>query len=635
MGKTLLRGLLVILMAVGLCGLYAPAPARAFIAGHWTDTPPTINGVPTFQEWGSAWVNTYTHYSVLFENDAQFVYILLDVTGETPGSPAAIGANENFSIFVDTDNDGVMESLYSLQAPAGYLLRATSTNGSTWSAGSPCASYAMAGFGSSPFLATPHRIYEIALRLSEIQALPGGSSRLNLVVQSANPGFIEAQYSYWLNYVPIAGIYIYNANASNGLSDWNSFYSILLANAGISLDSASMDFAANVDYSSYQVIVIADDTWGSSYTWGGPAAAVEAIRQSKKPVVGIGLGGMDFFGAMGLFLNHNNSWLWTDQKSVGPAASLHTAWSTPNSIPIASPLNLYTSAVNRYSIDVSAGGFPTKSMTLLGMDDNRPDDPHYSVIAQSANNTCYTLWGFRARPDLLTANGGKLLANLAWQPPCRPDVLFLQGSDDNLLIGMNFLLNAAGFPNQGAAATSASSVDYSGVQTILIGWDTMSAWSTQANADAVVSTHLPVVAMGAGGDWFLHYGGVPMSNSVSSALAPQNGANLIYPLQPIFLAPYPNGVLSSLGNSFDATAGVDTYLVHTSYMGVDAIPIGYFQTNNSYLSLASQSFHGACYELYGFNSYEANMTDVGKAMLLNMLAAPMCNYAVMLPLVIR
>ena len=627
MGKTILRGLLVFLLAIGLCGLHAPTPVLAVTLSPWTNHPPQIDGVATMSEWGGAAYLNYTHYSVRFQNDDQFLYVLFDVTAETYNSP--IGPSEFFFVKVDRDNNGVMDALYSWNPNTSYLQRQTSTNGIGWVAAT-CQSYGAVGFGPTPASATPHRVYEMALRLSEMNVLPANNLKISFEVSSINPAFDEASGLATLHLYPPTALYLYDASDPNGLTDAATFQSILNAD-GLGSSVVTLANAASLDLSVFQVILIGADTGTAppGSTWAGSSALVEKIRQSKVPVIGIGAGGLAFFKALGLYLGTNamsdNGW------AVSPGSPTHPAWSVPSAITLVTPLNITQTGVTRYAISAIAHGFPVKTMTLIAANDN--DTTLFPVIAQNANGACYTLWGFSGSPSILYPDAKKLLGNLAWQPPCRPAVLYLKGSDTTLTNSMIGLLDSGGFPFQTAFASSAASADFSSVQRIMVGWDTASAWATPANVNAVVNSHLPVVAMGEGGDNFLYYASVPMAFNIIGSTGPLTGATLVDPLRPILRNPYPVGVPSSRAGSFD-TSGVSTYFVRITNP-YDGISIAYDPSAPYNMPLATQSFKNTCYEFYGFNSYWVYMTDIGKGVLLNMLAEPMCSYPAFLPMVMR
>ncbi|HEX9028456.1 MAG TPA: hypothetical protein VF823_04710, partial [Anaerolineales bacterium] len=164
------------------------------------------------------------------------------------------------------------------------------------------------------------------------------------------------------------------------------------------------------------------------------------------------------------------------------------------------------------------------------------------------------------------------------------------------------------------------------------GWDVpVSDWlNTSANRLAVQASRLPVVVMGGGGAYLLQSLVVPMAISVIWLINPVKDAVLRYPLLPTLLRPYPALVVSSLTTTFD-TAGAIAYGLGGTPFDQSETMIGYRIDNKAWRDFSTQPFKGTCYLYYGFNSYPANMTRVGKDLLRNMLAQPSCNNPVYLP----
>jgi hypothetical protein len=297
-------------------------------------------------------------------------------------------------------------------------------------------------------------------------------------------------------------------------------------------------------------------------------------------------------------------------------------------------LSLYTGPVDYRAFYTGYPDFPWQSFTLLGADPTETAK-HFIILSQRANGICYTLWGFRSHPELLTDAGKKLFSNLAWQPMCMPAVLNLSGDNSNLQIGLDGLLANAGFPYQNGDASNATGLDTTGFDTILVDWDTTSDWSLAGNAAAVRTSRLPVVAMGSGGARLLQAMGVPMALAYATPFDVQTEADLADPLQLAFRRPYPLAVLSPLRMGFDTTTGVNIYNIPQQYPQPSETVIGYWITSHTYQVFATQPLNGVCYQLYGFQSYVSSMTPQAMSLLRNMLAVPTCNHPAFLPVLRR
>lgn len=628
------RIILAVCLAGMMIGSRIPQAARAGGAGHWTDFPPTLDGVARAEEWAAAYKPAITPYPVEFsvytQNDDQFFYFLIDVTGETPAAPDPISHSEDFSLEIATVPSGPIDVMYYLSYTGpNPLLRSTPLGGGSWTSGSACLSYGAAGFGPSPFNPTPHRIYEVAVRLSELGLLPAEAFGVQIYVTSTNPAFNRLSAKFTVLAASPVAAFIYNTDQAEA----QAYQNLLLQKSGLFAELVPLGQVELIDFSPYRAILIGNDTSSNGSTWLGSDAAAEKIRRSGKPLVGIGYGGTALFGKLGSVLNWGNSALFTGENRVQPTLAVeHSAWRVPVTITVGtSPINLYSTPVNLlelYSLAPDVQGH-WKSLTILG---NNPNNANYrTIIGQQINGTCYTLWGYLGLASQLTDTGKQLLANLTWQPMCRPSVFYLLGDNGSFSNDMAGLLIHSGFLVTYADASSAATLNFSGYGVILIGWDVpASDWNVVANVLAVNSSQLPVVAMGGGGATFLQALDVPMASVYGWMLSPQKDADLRYPLLPALLRPYPSPVLSSLTNTFD-TAGSIAYGMGSWPVAQNETVIGYRNGSTAWRDFSTQPFKGACYLFYGFDSYPANMTQVGKDLLRNMLAQPSCNNPVYLP----
>jgi hypothetical protein len=637
MKKAILRGLLVlVLLARVLGGFPAAEPVQAGGGGAWASMPPRMDGSATGADWGNAGVVSYTHFQVRYKNDSQFLYILLDVTGETPAANPAISAAEFFQVMFDTDQNDVEDVRYELSYTSpNPLTRYASPNGTTWTKTVPCQSYAAVGFGASLNLATPHRVYVTAIRLSEMPVVVGHPLKFIVRIHSETSSFTDVQTGLNSMGMPSPkAAFIYST--PTGLTDAQTFQTQLFQTVGLSVDLVSLGQAELIDYSPYRAIIVGNDTGSglSDGAWFGTAAAVAKIRQSGKPVVGIGFGGADLFQALGLFLNQGNS-MGDSGTSIASYASEHPAWNTPASFPVGTTVSLYTSIVNITYIYTGNPDFPQNSITLLGGDPTPVDQKYFSILGQSAFGTYYTLWGFHSQPNLLSTPGAKLFANLVWQPMCRPAVLYLGGDDTTLRAEANSLLTAGGFPFADALVTDAASLNYKSFGAVLIGWDTTSHWDGNG-VYAVKDSHVPVVGMGHGAVMFFASMQLPMMMSYNDPITKQNQAALANPLMGVLQRPSPVAVPSTLNTALDLTpGGVYSYtpLAQTG-LGSKSV-IGTWADNPANQTIATQILKSTCYQFYGYDSYPGMMTSAARDLLRNMLAEPACSYPVLLPAIRR
>ena len=99
--------------------------------------------------------------------------------------------------------------------------------------------------------------------------------------------------------------YVYRGNAA----DAASFYNLLTGN-GYSVDLIPLASVVATDFSTYKMIIIADDT-GSLDQWGTPTltdAQVAQIKVANRPILGLGEGGYAFFGRLALYIGWPRGW---------------------------------------------------------------------------------------------------------------------------------------------------------------------------------------------------------------------------------------------------------------------------------------------------------------------------------------
>jgi hypothetical protein len=194
----------------------------------------------------------------------------------------------------------------------------------------------------------------------------------------------------------VAYIYSYNNEAAE------SFESLLEA-YGCSTTLLKPADVPTISLDSYDLIIVADDTQYET-TWSDPNTIV-AIEDSNKPVVGLGDGGYDFFGMLGLSIGkpyggHGSK---NSIEVVDPNCSL---FSSPYSIDIPEDniLQLYTET-NCIGIYL----WPTIPETVTGFGREVNDVGYYPLVAE---HNRYLLWGFTESPQKMTETGKKLFINV-------------------------------------------------------------------------------------------------------------------------------------------------------------------------------------------------------------------------------
>jgi len=158
----------------------------------YTTNPPTINGIISPSEWGDACMITLPHGYLFTKHDSNYLYILLDLVGDTVNDTVdddyfwlSFDVNTDYSITSNVDvNYGTYPGTWDLGKQ--YYL-----GPSSWTGLYATTSQLGAGFGSSPMSATSHRIWELAIDLTEVSASHGDLVRIGLKMHSDNPNFTD------------------------------------------------------------------------------------------------------------------------------------------------------------------------------------------------------------------------------------------------------------------------------------------------------------------------------------------------------------------------------------------------------------------------------------------------------------
>lgn len=166
------------------------------LSSPWTCTPPVIDGVALFHEWGAAPSIATAHGRIHFMNDATHLYFLFDVVGDTVDDPPqpVDPWGDFFWLTFDVNLDAMITAgidlNYTFPPSLPYQIGVQTYLGpETWSGLNPTS--ALLGVGMEPSFGStaPHRIWEMAIPLLEIGAAPGSLVRTGFRLNSQNPSF--------------------------------------------------------------------------------------------------------------------------------------------------------------------------------------------------------------------------------------------------------------------------------------------------------------------------------------------------------------------------------------------------------------------------------------------------------------
>lgn len=180
-------------------------------------------------------------------------------------------------------------------------------------------------------------------------------------------------------------------------------FRMILQDDGWKVDLKTVPELANADLSGYHAIIVGADT-GASGQWG-TTHALTAITSAARPVIGVGEGGYNFFGKLGLNIGHPHGG-WTDLKTIYPSDPTHPVWQTPSVIPIdaAGKATIYKS--NQRVVGIPDVGLDA---TNERMGRGGPDSTYNYLVGE---RQCYVLWGYAGNPHVMTRDGERLFLNL-------------------------------------------------------------------------------------------------------------------------------------------------------------------------------------------------------------------------------
>ena len=187
-------------------------------------------------------------------------------------------------------------------------------------------------------------------------------------------------------------IYIYSADTTSAKS-----YVSLLEDNGYRVNMVALETVRETKFSDYSVIIT-----GTGTEWTD-IDAVAAIEKSNMPVIGIGEGGYDLFGQIGLVCGYPNGWHGS-VNSIYVVDASHDIFQKPGAIKIPRNgiLQLYSSS-KHIGIYIPS---MTEEISILGREPENKD--HYPLLFEENR---YFFWGFTASPKNMTDSGKALFIN--------------------------------------------------------------------------------------------------------------------------------------------------------------------------------------------------------------------------------
>jgi hypothetical protein len=194
--------------------------------------------------------------------------------------------------------------------------------------------------------------------------------------------------------------FVYDAD----LATANAFKSMIESNlSNVLVTPIKKSAVASTNFSGYAGIIVGPDA-GNGYSWNN-AAAVNQIKNSGKPVLGMNRGGASLFQEMGLSINWGGSAVSTSETTLYVLQPSHAVFKQPKSISVPGNrlIQVYGSAVD--TVEPYAPNLPG-SVSRITRDNN---NSNYMTLCQQGQ---HILWSYAGGPDKMTANGKALFVNV-------------------------------------------------------------------------------------------------------------------------------------------------------------------------------------------------------------------------------
>jgi len=196
----------------------------------------------------------------------------------------------------------------------------------------------------------------------------------------------------------LAFIYASDADAANT-------FKFFLESNTYQVDLIPQSEITSTEWTKYKAILVGYDT-GITSTWGDPGGVMaEQVKDSNRPILGLGEGGYALFGKMGLAIGWGNG-AHDNAKDIYVTSPAALYWNTPNnvSIPADRVISLFTASIDSISIHLPD---PVPQVEQIA---SSPADLDYYPLARQSIN--FFLWGFNGTPSAMTGKGQKIFINI-------------------------------------------------------------------------------------------------------------------------------------------------------------------------------------------------------------------------------
>jgi hypothetical protein len=197
--------------------------------------------------------------------------------------------------------------------------------------------------------------------------------------------------------------YIYKTDNTDG----QAFKDLMQAN-GCTVTLLDKLAAATFDYSSFNMIVVGKNTDGTQVTPDWSTAESTAINGSGKPILFIGVGGLQLALKLNNIVNYGVC-ASSSLASVIVTDPSSTIYKSPKeiAIPAGNQLTIFSSP--SYSQNFGTAGAPVANVVLIGKE--TPASNYYPVAFEKNR---YGIFGFSDNVNSMTATGKDFMVNLVY-----------------------------------------------------------------------------------------------------------------------------------------------------------------------------------------------------------------------------
>lgn len=193
----------------------------ASVASRWAGSAPMVSGTFAPGEWNGAGTLAMPGGSILVKNNAEFLYLAIDLVNDTGNSP---GVGDYFWLSFDVNGSDSATPNFDINYEIHPSLpirigRQFYLGTGTWIGilATPSPAVAQQSFAATPSSAVPHRIWELRIPLSElgitaVGAMTLASVRFSLRSGSTNPGFVtDLPPEFFTNFTGLHTLYLSTA----------------------------------------------------------------------------------------------------------------------------------------------------------------------------------------------------------------------------------------------------------------------------------------------------------------------------------------------------------------------------------------------------------------------------------------